>query len=1056
MHTATFSFTDEYNKLNPAQKNAVETTEGPVLVVAGPGTGKTQILAARIGNILDKGLAFAENILCLTYTDAGVTAMRKRLIKFIGAEAYKVNIHTFHSFCNKVIQDNPEMFGFGEMEPISDIEEIELLEKLIDGFKKDNILKRWRGDIYYDVSRLKSLFSIMKRENLSPKDIETGIEYYLENQYLEEKGVVAGRKVTGTDGVEYQKGEIRQDKIQTERESFTKTIRAAEQFENYQEIKRKAGRYDYDDMIFDVMHAFQENEWLLSRYQEQFQYFLVDEYQDTNGAQNEILRLLYSFWDTPNVFVVGDDDQSIFRFQGANLDNIVQFYDHTIAGLPVEEQKERVIVLKQNYRSTQEILDVAAQSIEQNQERLVHQLKSLDLDKRLEAAGDVAIKNTVKPTIRIYPNPSHEIADVAYQIMALKEKGVPLHEIGVLYHQHKQAEELQHCLNQKDIAINTRKVVNVLNERLSNQLIDVLQYIVDENRIAHSREDLLFNILNYPFYKIKAIQVARLSFELRESRYSNPKTTWREALMNLEKVFDEESVEKIHHIAKLTNKWQKDLQEKPVQLLFQTILDDLGVLNYIQQHEQKVWLLQELKTLFDYVKQENQKKPNLSVAEFLEGIDQLRKYKISIPFVKSSYAEEAVQMTTVHSAKGLEYQYVFLIGCASSLWEKKRERNYGFKLPKGLFESSSKDSKVEDLRRLFFVALTRAKQHLQVSYYENDPNGKELLASTFITEIESNPNVLIEEKQLSDEEIFEFNVLQLMKEKIAPDLIEENMLKKRLEKYTMSVTHLNNYLKCPLHFYYHNFIQIPQAKNEHMAFGSAVHDAIEMLFKEMKDRKDVFPSVEEFVDMGKKQMYKQQDSFTKKQYKQRVEYIENFFPAYYNEYVDAWSKEVDFEKKLVAVYKDINLTGKIDKLEFDGNNVVLVDYKTGKYDDKKKPSLRGPKEELKEGKVPSFEDEFGGNYWRQAVFYKILIQNSTSLDQRNWKLERTEFDFVEPHPNSGKFHKEKIVITPQDVEFVQNQIVSTYQKIKTLDFTGCGKDDCSWCAGEIEKQEEDV
>ncbi|MCB0509963.1 MAG: UvrD-helicase domain-containing protein, partial [Bacteroidetes bacterium] len=181
MHSTTFNFTEEYNKLNSIQKLAVETTEGPVLVVAGPGTGKTQILAARIGNILDKGLAFAENILCLTYTEAGVTAMRKRLIQFIGAEAHKVNIHTFHSFCNKIIQDNPECFGFDEMEALSDLEEVELLEKLIDGFDKNHPLKRWAGSIYFESSRLKMLFSLMKRENFSAEKIENAIQTYLED-----------------------------------------------------------------------------------------------------------------------------------------------------------------------------------------------------------------------------------------------------------------------------------------------------------------------------------------------------------------------------------------------------------------------------------------------------------------------------------------------------------------------------------------------------------------------------------------------------------------------------------------------------------------------------------------------------------------------------------------------------------------------------------------------------------------------------------------------------------------------------------------------------------
>jgi DNA helicase-2/ATP-dependent DNA helicase PcrA len=310
-----------------------------------------------------------------------------------------------------------------------------------------------------------------------------------------------------------------------------------------------------------------------------------------------------------------------------------------------------------------------------------------------------------------------------------------LHEISVLYHQHKQAEELQQCLNQKNIAVSTKKSVNILDQKFTNQLLSVLTYIAEENRIPHSREDILFDILNFPFFNIKAIQVARLSFELRESRYSAPKTTWREALMNIEKVFDQDSIEEIQHTAELTNKWQKDLQEKPLQILFQTILDDLKVLDYIRQHKEKVWLLQELKSLFDFIKQENQKKASLSITDLLEQINQLRKYSIAIPFIKSSFSEEAVQLSSVHGSKGLEYEYVFLIGCVSKLWESKGGNNRGFKLPEGIVQKVERETKYEDLRRLYFVALTRAKKFLQISYYDQDLNEKDMTPSLFVSEI---------------------------------------------------------------------------------------------------------------------------------------------------------------------------------------------------------------------------------------------------------------------------------------------------------------------------------
>ena len=173
------NFLAALEKLNENQRKAVEQTEGPVLVIAGPGTGKTQILAARIGNILLKTDTLAHNILCLTYTDAGAVAMRKRLFDFIGPEAYRVNIYTFHAFCNNIIQENLDYFGKLELDAISDLERMELFRNLVDSFDKDHPLKRFRGDVYYEVGRLQNLFSVMKREDWSAEFIQEKITDFL-------------------------------------------------------------------------------------------------------------------------------------------------------------------------------------------------------------------------------------------------------------------------------------------------------------------------------------------------------------------------------------------------------------------------------------------------------------------------------------------------------------------------------------------------------------------------------------------------------------------------------------------------------------------------------------------------------------------------------------------------------------------------------------------------------------------------------------------------------------------------------------------------------------
>ncbi len=1056
MEKIKYNFLEEYQKLNPAQKQAVETIEGAVLVVAGPGTGKTQILAARIANIIDKTDARPENILCMTYTEAGVTAMRNRLHRFIGTDAYRVNIHTFHSFCNKVIQENLDYFSYKELEPIGEIEKIQLFEKLIDGFEKDNILRRWRGDIYYEINNLSKLFSLMKSENFTAEDVEREIEKHLES-LKEDEAFLYKRKTKQPDGSYLGKGDLNIEKFKKEEAKYLRTIAASKQFEKFEKLKTEAGLYDFEDMIQWVLKAFKENENLLLNYQERFQYVLVDEYQDTNGSQNEILKLLISYWENPNCFVVGDDDQSIYRFQGANLGNIIDYYETIISPAypDIEERKKRVIVMTNNYRSTQAILDVSSKSISHNTERLVNQLSELALDKKLSAENATYKTSKVKPKLVEYYNETQELLGVATEIIKLKEAGENLNNIAVIYKNHAQAEELLHYLNQKEIPVNTARKINILEQPFTLQILNILTYINEEIKFPNKREDILFEMMHYPFFGIDSLQIARLTFELREARYEKPKTTWREALNSLDKIIDKESVQKIKQLSKHIEKWFKDIQDMPLQLFFQTMITDIKLVPYIMNHQEKIWKLQELKTFFTFLKQVNQKNTRLGLSEFLETITTMQKYAISLDFVRTTFAESAVKLTTAHSSKGLEFKHVFLIGILDKIWNKSKG-NRGFILPEGIIQKPTKESDEEESRRLFYVAMTRAEEHLQISYAKHTDNEKEYPTSLFVSEIEECKDLVFEEKSEKDEQVFDFAMSQLLIAKHEnPQLIERKFLEQRLENYSMSVTHLNNYLKCPLKFYYDNFLQIPSSKNQAMAFGSAVHNSIEELFKQMLKNNNEFPSIEDFIDIIERKMYGQEDSFSKKEYKQRLDYVLKFLPEYYNTYVETWNKNIKFEKRLYAVYEGIELNGALDKMEFNDNNVDIIDYKTGQYDKaytKKKfksPATPEQLEKLEEKKKePSFEDLHGGDYWRQAVYYKILMDYTKDLGQTHWKYNSTAFDFVEPDAKTGKFHIRKVVLSEKDAQIVKNQIATTYANIKAFNFKGCGEPDCEWCAFE--------
>lgn len=459
-------FNEIYKGLNEQQRIAVDTIEGPVMVIAGPGTGKTQILSARIGKILIDTDTQPENILCLTYTDAGVVAMRKRLLGFIGPDAYKVNIYTFHAFCNDVIQENLSLFEKTALDPISDLERIDLFKKLIDNFPKNHPLKRYRGDVYFEINNLQNLFSAMKREGWTANFISSKIDEYIAS--LPERDEYIAKRATK----EFKKGDVRIDKIAEEAEKMEKLRAAVNEFDRFQQMMRQANRYDFDDMINWVLKAFEENKELLAHYQEQYLYILVDEYQDTSGTQNRLVELLINYWDKPNVFVVGDDDQSIYRFQGANVENMLAFADSYKKDL-------LTVVLTNNYRSTQPILDISKSLIDRNNERLVKQIEGLS--KELLSSNIKLNQLTHAPVIKEYETPRHEMIDITLQVEKLLQQGVQPGRIGIIYKENKYGEELAQYFKLRSIPVFSKRSLNILELPLAQKVILLVRYLAAEH-----------------------------------------------------------------------------------------------------------------------------------------------------------------------------------------------------------------------------------------------------------------------------------------------------------------------------------------------------------------------------------------------------------------------------------------------------------------------------------------------------------------------------------------------------------------------------------------------
>ncbi|HVY75936.1 MAG TPA: ATP-dependent DNA helicase [Puia sp.] len=1016
-------FRNLYQRLNAQQRRAVDTLDGPVMVIAGPGTGKTQILSARIGKILTETDTEPGNILCLTYTDAGAVAMRRRLISFIGPDAYKVNIYTFHAFCNDIIQDNLAHFEKSSLDPVSELEQIEFLKQLIDSFPKNHPLKRFRSDAYYEVGNLRSLFSTMKREGWTPAFINERIDEYLARIQDDEKYVYK------KSGPGYKKGDKKQHELDEQRTRMEKLRAAANEFDRFQQIMRHKNRYDFDDMINWVIRAFSENEQLLRRYQEKYQYILVDEYQDTSGTQNRLVEILINFWEKPNIFVVGDDDQSIYRFQGANMDNLINFSNHYARDL-------LTVVLTNNYRSTQPILDLSKALISRNSERLVNKIEGLS--KELLASREGIPAAVSLPVIREYDTERSEMIDIVMQVEQLIKAGVEPGRIGIIYKENRYGEELLRLFKLKQVPVYSRRSVNLLNDPLVQQILLILNYLCTEHDIPFSGDEMLFEILHAEWFRIPPIEIANLTTEVAKLQYTAQETSLRKWLYDKSNrpardLFSQPVHPQLAAASQVIETLIGRVSNTTLQSLVECIFRETGMLNEVMVSPRKLEMLQVITAFFDFVKEETRRRPSLNLKELVTHLELMVQEDLSIPLIEVSGRTDSVNLMTAHGSKGLEFEYVFFAGAVAHYWEKKRKPGGGFQFPDTLFVSHDADADQEELRRLFYVALTRAEMHLYISYFRFRDDGKDAEPSVFIEEIRSGFELETEKPVLSPEAIAAFQLWLLQGER-PPEIehMEYDFVQRLLENFQMNVTALNNYLKCPLEFYYRNLLRIPSPKNENTEFGSAVHYALEQLFRNMQENGNRFPELSFFLDAFDWYMHRHRESFTPEQFARRMDYGHIMLPDYYNKYLPTWNRIVSIERSVrnVAV-QGVPLKGKIDKLEFDGKLVNLVDYKTGNPENGKKKLVR-----------PSEKEPNGGDYWRQAVFYKMLIDQQ---GQRDWQVVSAEFDFVEPDSKKN-FHKVRLQIMPEDTVTVTQQIRSVWDKIQQHDFyTGCGKEDCHWC-----------
>ncbi len=1023
-------------KLNPRQKEAVNQIDGPVLVVAGPGTGKTQILSARIANILHLTDAKPQNILCLTFTEAGVKAMRERLIKMMGKEAYEVKVSTFHALGADIIREHHDFFKGYSLTPVSELEREQIIREILDDLPSTSVLKS-KKDYYYHTSDMKTVFSLMKSEGIDQKTLLKDIDTYIKDMpYLE---MYQYARKSGPN----QKGDPKWNDIKKVTDKFDRLKETIHCFDQYLQKMDASRRFDFDDMLLWVHEAFAVYPELLLQYQELFQYVLIDEFQDTNGIQMQLLYQLISYWDNPHIFAVGDDDQSIYKFQGANLNNILDF------ALRFNTQI-RTVLLEQNYRSSQAILDASFSLISLNTERIENRIDLHGITKKLKASNPEVSDWGIPPQLTAYANETQEAVATAQQIADMVHGGATPDRIAILYRNHKQSELIAKALLASNIPIYMVKSTDILKEPLIRNVIQHLEYLLLESESPFSGQHLLFDMLHMPQVGLKPIEIARLSHHIAyESRFFHTQEGrtgrfWREALDQItEGVADfglsPMACQKIQVFHTQLEKTVSDMRYVTVSELVQKVINQHGFLAYAMSSEDKNKHIEALKTFFDFVELEKERNPGFSLKDVMNTLKTMEKLGLGMDTSRIYGSNKGVRLLSVHGSKGLEFEHVFMIGCTHKIWkEKNRSLPYGLGL---IFSKDNDDvSTAEEARRLFFVGMTRAEKTLHISWSEDQTN-----ASVFVTELLESGTCEKTTIAVSPEDVAQFVTKTLDNGSLFQHAdMDYSWLDRFLENYSMSVTHLNNFLQCPLKFYYENVVRVPSAKNQYAGFGTAIHDTLDSWIKayNQSQKTDLWDE-NMLLATFEKQMQRQKTHFTGQQFHHFLslgkECLERYFPLKKEAIIH--TEQILTEQRFKTEWDGIVINGAIDKIEIQQHLANLIDYKTGDPA-KNKAKLQPPQPDAKE--TDSYEKRFGGDYWRQIVFYKILADQSPGF---KWKTVSGEIDFIERE--EGDTQQYKIVVSPSDEAVVKRQIKWANEAIQQKAFlNGCDKDDCYWCSFE--------
>ena len=980
-------FEEQYRKLNKAQKDAVEAVDGPVMVVAGPGTGKTQILALRIANILQKTDIKADGILCLTFTNSAVEAMQERLKKYIGKTGEKVNVFTFHSFGMKVIEENYKTLGRNEAPKLLEDTDIAIFfDHILEGNEWKYLRPRGDGSRYY--VDLKSLISLMKRERM-------GREFFLSEIEKEIKSLEEDEESISKRGES--KGELKKE-VQKRIEDLEKSKEVAKFIALYEEAKKEKNVLDYDDVLENLVSIVENSADVISEIKERYLYVLIDEHQDSSRVQNEFLKLVWGPLESPDIFVVGDDRQLIYGFSGAS---ILHFQ-----GFKKTFKHAKLITLVDNYRSTQIILNVSHALLPSvmSAEKLISQRRESYPIRLVEA-----------------DYPDEEIISAGFHIKEKMKSGINADDCAILVPKNKQAQKALETLFRMGIPVSPLGVLNLFDQEEAHGFLRILKILSNDGERAALAMSFLDSLSGIPGIEAHKFLVEQ---NMREFSLETLSDSQEKSLFGNDKV--SAWIEKL-------SKWRINSGKKDPEALINVIAEDFSDEGADEDSQKSIVSKKEIAdTLLALLSTEKDKNPEITLREFVEYLERLVFYNEHVDVVLSP--KNGVKVLTMHSSKGLEFDYVWIAHMDElSLASGKRA---GLILPKGV-KDALLEQDIDAVKRKLFVAITRAKRFCTLSYASMSHKGRNQELAKIIASL---PAEIFQKVRPSRPESGprhgsgESDSDSRSEKNNKKDLSELTKLvaDKYKDRY-VSASLLNNFFECPWKWYFNNLLGLPSPRAETLEFGTAVHSAVDRILKMRK-----VPTSAELEIMADEEVSKL--GFGDARVKARMS--RELFGV-----ISRWVKnrlpEIKLSRKTeqgISVkdknFPHLKIYGKIDLIENLGPKEARVtDFKTGSA--RKKSDIEKKDE----------EGRMSGNL-RQLAMYSYLLRENPKW---NTNVRESRLEFLETKNKAESFYDtvigdEQINLIIKDIADYDKLIKEGVWVERPCHYNSYGKNtECEYC-----------